>query len=177
MMNRILCAAVGLQLAVVGSLSAQQTMPWRIRGDTSGAPRGCSAAAGIAAINVWFAAFENADSVGMARATAAPYRDRFVFSTGRFTSSDPFFVANTLRELLAYARVRVHRHERMTVQEVTFNRWRGQGLQFGPIYFVRSADDLGGKTLPGIGKGEYWCGRGVSVLNLAPRPAFDRGLQ
>jgi hypothetical protein len=173
MMYRILCVFVGLQLAVVGSLSAQPT--WTVRGDTSGAPRGCSAAAGISAISSWFAAFQNADSVGIVLATAAPYRDRFVFSTGRFTSSEPFFVAHTLQELLPYARERARRQERMTVQQVTFNRWRGQGLQFGPIYFMRSADDLGDKSLPGIGKGEYWCGRGVSVLNLSPRPDFDPG--
>ena len=67
------------------------------------------------------------------------------------------------------------RHEHLTVQEVTFNRWRGHGLQFGPIHFMRSADDLGDRALPGIGKGEYWCGRGVSVLNLGPRPDFDPG--
>jgi hypothetical protein len=174
-MDRILCVAVGLQVAVVGSLSAQQTMPWKVRGDTSGAPRDCSAAAGISAISAWFAAFQNADSVGIARATAAPYRHRFVFSTGRFTRSEPFFAAHTLQELLPYARERARRHEYMTVQEVTFNRWRGQGLQFGPIYFMRSADDLGDRALPGIGKGEYWCGRGVSVLNLGPRPDFDPG--
>ena len=105
-MDRILCVAVGLQLAVVGSLSAQQTTPWKVRGDTSGAPGGCSAAAGISAISAWFAAFQNADSVGIARATAAPYRDRFVFSTGRFTRSEPFFAAHTLQELLPYARER-----------------------------------------------------------------------
>jgi hypothetical protein len=175
MMDRILCAVLSFQLLAVGSLSAQQTMPWKVRGDTSGAPQGCSATAGISAITAWFAAFQNGDSAGLARTTAAPYRGRFVFSTGRFTSSEPFFVAHTLPELLPYARERARRHERMRVQEVTFNRWRREGLQFGPIYFMRSADDLGDKALGGIGKGEYWCGRGISVLNLGPRPDFDPG--
>jgi hypothetical protein len=174
-MGRILCTAVGLQLSIIGSLSSQQTMRWTVRGDTSGAPRGCSAAAGISAISALFAALQEADSAGLARATAAPYRGRFVFSTGKFTSSERFFVAHTLQELLPYARERARRHDRMRVQEVTFNRWRGPGLQFGPIYFMRSGDDLGDKALPGIGKGEYWCGRGVSVLNMGPRPAFDPG--
>jgi hypothetical protein len=175
MMFRILCAAAGFQLLVIGSVSAQQTTPWKVRGDTSGAPRGCSAAAGISAISAWFAAFQDADSAGLMRVIAAPYRGRFVFSRGAFTRSERFFVAHTLRELIPYARERARRHDRMMVQEVTFNRWRGRGLQFGPIYFMRSADDLGEKALGGIGKGEYWCGRGISVLNLAPRPDFDPG--
>ena len=174
-MYRILRAAVGLLLVAIGSLSAQQTLPWKVRSDTSGAPPGCSAAAGISAIDAWFAGFGAADSAALARATGTPYRDRFVFSTGRFTTSETFFVAHTLQELLPYARERARQHERMRIQEVTFNRWRGQGLEFGPIYFMRSAEDLGDKALAGIGKGEYWCSQGVSVLNLAPRPAFDPG--
>ena len=174
-MGRVLSLAVTLQLTVIGSLSAQEPMRWTVRGDTSGAPRGCSAAAGIAAITAWFAAFQRADSTALARLTPAPHRGRFVFSIGRFTRAEGFFVAHTLHELLPYARNRARRRERMTIQEVTFNRWRGQGLQFGPIYFMRTAEDLGDRPLPGIGKGEYWCNRGVSVLNLAPRPDFDPG--
>ena len=174
-MYRPLCAVFGLHLVAVGALSAQQAILWRVRGDTSGAPPGCSAAAGISAINAWFAAFRDADSAGLGRATAPSYRGRFVFSTGRFTTADTFFVAHTLQELLPYARERARRHERMTVQEVTFNRWRGRGLEFGPIYLMRTADDLGDKALAGIGKGEYWCGQGLSVLNLGPRPDFDPG--
>ena len=36
---------------------------------------------------------------------------------------------------------------------ITFNRWRGRGLEFGPVYFERSADDLGPTPRFGIGKG------------------------
>ena len=174
-MGRVLSIAVSVQLAVCGSLSAQQTVPWRMRGDTSGAPSGCSTAAAVTAISAWFAAFQQGDSVGLARTTAAPYRGQFVFSTGRFTQSEPFFVAHTLRQLLSYSQQRTRRHERMKIQQVWFNGWRGRGLQFGPIYFLRSADDLGSNALPGIGKGEYWCGSGLSVLNLGRRPGFDSG--
>lgn len=174
-MYRIFCAALTVQVLAAGDLSAQGTFAWKIRGDTSGAPRGCSAAVGISAISAWFASFNAADSAEFLRSTAAPYRGRFVFSTGRFTPSEGFFVAHTYSELLPYVRSRWRRHERMTIQEVQFNRWRGRGLQFGPIYFLRSADDLGGKALPGIGKGEVWCNEGISVLSVAPRPAFDPG--
>jgi hypothetical protein len=174
MMIRIVCAAVGLQLPVIGSASAQESTHWKIRGDTTGAPHGCSAAAGISAISAWFAAFNGADSAGLARASSTPH-GRFVFSIGKFATSDTSIPARTFEELLAYARQRAHQHERMTVQEVKFDGWRGKVLQWDPIYFTRSADDLGDKAFPGVGKGGYWCGQGVWYLHLALRPGIDGG--
>jgi len=173
-MVRIVCAAIGLQLLVIGTAFGQQSTPLKIRGDTTGAPRGCSAQSGVAAISAWFAAFNDADSARLARASSTP-NGRFVFSIGKFGTSDTFIPARTFEELIAHARQRSRQHERMTVQEVTFNGWRGQVLQFGPIYFTRSADDFGDKALPGIGKGGYWCRQGIWFLHLAPRPASDRG--
>jgi len=173
-MIRIVCVAVGLQFLVIGSASAQQSTPWKIRGDTAGAPRGCSAAAGISAISAWFTAFNGADSTALARASSTP-NGRFVFSIGKFATSDKLFRARTFEELLAYARQRAPQHERMTVQEVKFNGWRGRVLQWDSIYFTRSADDLGDKALRGVGNGGYWCGQGVWYLHLAPRPDIDRG--
>lgn len=173
-MVRIVCVAIGLQLLVIGPASAQQSTPWKVRGDTTGAPRGCSAKAGISAISAWFAAFNEADSAGLARASSTP-NGRFVFSIGKFGTSDIFIPARTFEELLAHVRGRAPHRERMTLQEVTFNGWRGKVLQMGPIYFTRSAHDLGEKALPGIGKGGYWCGQGVWFLHLAPRPAIDPG--
>jgi hypothetical protein len=174
MMVRIVCAAVGLQLLVLGSASAQESTHFKIRGDTTRAPRGCSAASGISAISAWFAAFNDADSARLARASATP-NGRFVFSIAKFASSDKFISARTFEDLLAYVRERGRQHERMTVQEVRFEGWRGQVLQWDPIYFTRSADDLGDKALPGVAKGGYWCGKGVWYLHLGPRPAIDRG--
>jgi hypothetical protein len=174
MMVRIFCAAVGLQLLFIGSASAQQPTRLKIRGDTTGAPRGCSATSGISAIRAWFAAFTDADSAALAKASSTP-NGRFVFSIGKFATSDRFIRARTFEELLACARQRARQHERMTVQEVRFNGWRGQVLQWDGLYFTRSANDLGDKTLPGIGKGGYWCGQGVWYLHLAPRPDIDSG--
>ena len=173
-MIRIVCAAVGLQHLAIGSASAQESTHWKIRGDTTGAPRGCSAAAGISAISAWFAAFNGADSAGLARASSTPH-GRFVFSMAKFADSDTSIPARTFEELLAYARKRGHQHERMTVQEVKFDGWRGKVLEWDPIYFTRSADDLGDKPLRGVGNGGYWCGQGVWYLHLAPRPDTDRG--
>lgn len=177
-MSRVLRAVVWTHLVVVAPVAAQHSPGWRVLGDTSGTPPGCSAAAAIAAIDAWFVAFNRADFAALARVTAAVYDGPFVFSTGKFTPADTFVIARTFPELRAYLQKRAARHERVTIQEVTFNRWRGRGgrgLEFGPIYLVRTADDLGQLAHPGIGKGEYWCNAGISVLNTAPRPRSDRG--
>lgn len=171
-MIRIVCAAVGLQLLVIGSASAQQSTLWKIRGDTAHAPRGCSAAVGISALRAWLTAFADGDSAGLAKASSTP-KGRFVFSIGKFATSDKFFQARTFEELLAYARERARQHERITVQEVRFDGWSARVLQWDPIYFTRSADDLGDKPFRGVGKGGYWCGQGVWYLHLAPRPDID----
>lgn len=161
-------------LAPLSEAVAQTPVPWRVIGDTSRGSHHCSAAAGITAINQWFKSFNAADSAGLAKATAVNGPNGFVFSTGRFTPGEGFFVTHSLSSLVAYAQTRARRHyERMTIQEVKFNGWRYGSLQFGPIYFLRSADDLGTKALPGIGKGVYRCNQGIMVLNLGPRPLFD----
>jgi hypothetical protein len=174
MMIRIFCATVGLQFLVIGAASAQQPTPLKIRGDTTGAPRGCSAASAISAISAWFAAFTDADSAGLAKASSTP-NGRFAFSIGKFQTSDRMIRGHTFEELLAYARERARQHERMTVQEVRFNGWSGKVLQWDRLYFTRSANDLGDKPLRGVGKGGYWCGQGVWYLHLAPRQDVDAG--
>jgi hypothetical protein len=170
-MGRLLRTAAGLQLLALCPLAAQRSQSWKVRGDTMGAPPGCSASAGIAAMNLFVDAMRNADSAGLTRAVAR----RFSFSIGKFTPADTFVVAKTIPELLRYARERARQHERMTIQAVTFNGWRGQGLQLGPIYFLRSADDFGNGPRVGIGKGVYFCGQGVGALGLGPRPKLARG--
>jgi hypothetical protein len=173
MMVRIFSAVVGLQLLLIGSASAQQVTPLKIRGDTTSAPRGCSAASAISAISAWFAAFADADSVRLAKASSTP-KGRFVFSIGKFATSDTFRT-RTFEELLAYARERARQHERITVQEVRFTGWSGQVLEWDRLYFTRSANDLGDTPLRGVGKGGYWCRQGVWYLHLAPRGDTDRG--
>ena len=173
-MIRIVCVAAALQILVVGSPSAQQSTPLKIRGDTTGAPRGCSAASGISAIKAWFAAFGDADSAALARASSTPH-GRFVFSMGKFATSNTLFRARTFEEMLAYARQRAPQRERITVQEVRFNGWSGRVLQWDRLYFTRSGNDLGDTALPGVGLGGYWCGQGVWYMHLSPRPDVDPG--
>ena len=154
----------------LAKLHAQEVPSWRMIGSPADAPAGCSVRAAAAAIAAFFVAMRDADSLGLARATAPVHHASFEFSTGKFTASDRFVAAHTVPKLLEYARARARQHERIAIEEVTFNEWRGDGLEFGPILFLRSADDLGRRALPGIGKGEYWCGKGISILNTAPRP-------
>jgi hypothetical protein len=164
------CAFLIFQL-LASQASAQSVVPWRILGDTSRAPRGCSASEGATAISLFVAAIRKADSAELVRYVAPG----FGFSIGSFSPSDPFFDGRSIPEVLWYARARTRVHDRMTVQAVWFNGWRGRDLHFGPIWFLRSADDLGSDARAGIGKGAYRCGQGIIVFDLAPRPASHPG--
>jgi hypothetical protein len=165
---------LALQLFALTELEAQE-LSWRVVGNPPGASAGCTNAAAVSAITSFVAALNAADSAGLARATTPYYNREFTFSTGKFTPTDTFTLARTLPELLRYARKRANKHERIELQRITFNDWRGHWLNFGPIYFLRSADDLGKAALPGVGKGVYWCGKGIFVWNTGPRPSYDRG--
>ena len=171
----LLRIAVGLQLLAIWPVIAQQPRRWLVRGDTMGAPPGCSAAAGIAALATWFTAFNAADSAGLARVTPSRPEHFGVISIGKFTPAHSFVRIEALPALLRHARERGRQHERMVVQAVTFNGWQGRALGLGPVYFLRSADDLGPAARVGIGKGAYWCGQGLRKLNLAPRPTLPPG--
>ena len=169
---RAVLVLVALAALVCSAATAQSPRHWEVRGDTSGAPRGCSARVALDAIDAWFAAMSSHDSAALSRATADP---PFVFSIGHFTPTDGFFVAHSIRELAEYSRRRAKYHEKFVITAITFNNWRGEGLQFGPIYFTRTADDLGPTPKLGVGKGEYRCKKGIRILNVAPRPAWDDG--
>ena len=101
-------------------------MSWKPLGSPSGAPPGCSTATGISTINTFFAAMREADSTNLARATSALSNGQFVFSTGNFTNTDAFVHANSISELLSYARKRARLHEHIAIQRETFNYWRAR---------------------------------------------------
>lgn len=164
--NYNLVAALMLLGSVPGA--AQRTTTWKVLGDTTGAPAGCSAAAAINAINSWFAAFHAVDSTGLARAIGTSGRIPWVFSTGKFTPRDTFVRIEDLAALVRYARTRARQHEAMTLVAVHFWGWQGRTLGFMP-YYDRSADDLGDEPIPGLGKFVYECGRGIFRMNMAPR--------
>jgi hypothetical protein len=169
-MRALVRIALGLALLAPSALLAQVPR-WKVLGDTTGAAPGCSAAAGIAAIDAWFRAYNLADSAGLARTTQLRH---FVVSTGRFTPTEPFTRIESLPALVSYVRQRARHHERLTLTSVRFYKWvhgARRELGFMPIY-VRTADDLGPTPLHGVGKAAYLCNEGVLVLNLAPRPAI-----
>jgi hypothetical protein len=136
-----------------------------IGGDTSGLPPSCRAAAAVAAINNWFRAVETGDTLLI----AAGVSRRFHWvSVSPFTLAEPAFTGYRWPGLRAYVERRGRARERLVLQSVTFTGWRQDALNFGPIYFERSADDLGPVPLQGIGKGAYACGEGLIALSVAP---------
>lgn len=151
-------------------LASQQGISW-LRGDTTGAPRGCSASAAVAAIGLLMTAMRDGDSLGLQRAVAP----KFVFSIIPLVSGEQFFIARSISDLVRYARRRRELHEHMELKAVVFNGWRRNSLHFGPVYFLRLADDPGGSSARGGGKGTYKCGQGISVFNLGPLPPNDPG--
>ena len=176
-MLRFFGVAFSLNLFANVQCMAQHVPAWRVQGDTTGAPPGCSASQGIATMNRFLAAMANADSTGLTRTLALHRPWGFVFSTGKFTPSDTFFAGRSIPELLGYFRKRAQYHERITLQAVTFNGWRGQLLNFGPIYFLRSANDLGKTPRDGTGKGAYLCSQGIAAFSVAPRPKLPPGMR
>jgi hypothetical protein len=172
-------AGVCLVFLLLGSsrLAAQNHVAWQVRGDTLGAPRGCSASAAIDALNRFVDGMNTADSATLVRALALKRPRGYVYSVIRFVPAHEFFTGRSVPELLRYARARARQHERLTLQAVTFNGWHGVELHFGPVYFLRAADDIPYARRHGIGKGGYVCGQGLAILNVAPRPKLPPGAQ
>jgi hypothetical protein len=167
-MRSIIRTAIALHLVALGRLSAQEPA-WLVRGDTTGAPAGCSATSAIAAIDAFVAAMNRADSVELERVWAVRPSDAVSFTQNRFAANDEPVLARSIGQLVAYARARALHKERLTVQAVTFNGWRDGLLGFGPVYVRRTADDLGGKARYGTGQGVYECGKGLGKIGWGPR--------
>src|SRR5437867_2096152 len=91
-------------LTLASPLPAQSARAWKVVGDTTGAPIGCSAKAAIATIDRWFTAFNRADSAQLAGATA-PF---FVFSTGKhWVANDRHIrIDSSIARLVDYVRER-----------------------------------------------------------------------
>ena len=175
MMTRALLV-LGLLSLARSELGAQAAARPRleITGDTTGAPPGCSAQEAIATIEAWFAAYNRGDVIRTARATRLRH---FVFTNGKFTPSDTFVTVRSLPELVRHVRARARQRERLELTRIHFWGWiyrNKRALTFMP-YYLRRADDLGPAPLEGWGKAGYYCGQGIEVLNLAPRPRADLG--
>jgi hypothetical protein len=167
-MRTILRAALTLHLVALWPLSAQQPA-WLVRGDTTGAPPGCTASAAIATIDAFVAAMNAVDSVGLERVWAAGANDAVTFTQNAFAPNEQLVMPRSIGPLVAYARQRALQHERLEVQAVTFNGWHGGLLGFGPVYVRRMADDFDGKPRYGVGQGLYVCGQGLGKIGWGPR--------
>jgi hypothetical protein len=151
--------------AIASAQVADSGRAVRIAGDTSGVPPSCRTSAAVAAINNWFRAVETGDT----SLIAAGVSRRFHWiSVSPFTGSEPEFTGYRWPDLREYVERRGRAHETLVLQAVAFTGWRGGALNFGPIYFERSADDVGPVPLQGIGKGAYACSEGLIALSVTP---------
>jgi hypothetical protein len=136
-----------------------------VSGDTTGLPARCDASAAVKAIKHWFRAVETGDP----RMIAASISRRFAWiSVSPFTPAESLFTTRRWNDLDTYASARAGARERLRLRSVTFTGWRNSALNFGPVHFTRSAEDLGPDTLDGIGKGAYACGDGLIAFSTAP---------
>jgi L-ascorbate metabolism protein UlaG (beta-lactamase superfamily) len=159
-------------LLIAAQVPAQQPN-WKVTGDTAGAPAGCRVRDAVATIDLWFNAFNAADSSGLASSLAFP---SIVTIGGRWAPGTIGRRFDDVHGVVAYARERRRFNERLALDSVQFVGWRGARLGFTPFY-RRSAADLGSRPIAGIAKAEYWCHHGIKVLNMTPDPFRQRVAQ
>lgn len=162
----------------VTSVAFAQEMPGNppgvtVRGTIEGAPSGCSMEEAVLAIQSWFRAVQSGDPADIPNGIAADFRS---VTISPFAPTETLFMGRKYADLVAYTQARSQQGERLELRLVQFNGWRLNSLQFGPILYYRTADDLGEVSLRGTGKGAYQCGRGRSegiiVLSIGPAPEW-----
>lgn len=156
---------VCMPLALASGQVADTGQRVNIAGDTTGLPPSCTTSAAIAAVKSWFRAVETGDPRFIAHGVSRHFR---WISVSPFTRSERLFDGRRWSELQEYVERRHRQYEVLRLRSIQFNGWRDGALQFGPILYERSADDLGPTSLSGMGKGAYACGEGLIVLSIAP---------
>ena len=137
--------------------------------DNERAAQPCTLASLSQALHDWFAIVESGEAE---RIGAVVDRTHFHWiSMSPFAKDDTLIAVRNYDELDGYVRRASRLHERMWLTMVTPNEVRGEFLEFGPVVFERSADNLSPGRHRGIGKGEYHCGVGLTVLSLGPEPS------
>lgn len=144
-----------------------------VHGTIEGAPSGCSMISAVRAIENWFRAVESGDPADIPKGIAADFRS---VTISPFAPTETLFMGRKYADLIAYTEARSQEHERLELRLVQFNGWRLNSLQFGPILYYRTADDLGEVSMRGTGKGAYQCGpgrrEGIIVLSIGPAPEW-----
>ena len=126
----------------------------------------CAQASVARAVNDWFAILESGD---VRRIGSVVDRRNFHWiSVISFGDNDASISIRDYRQLDTYVRDRAAAHERLRLIDAPVSQRRGAFLEFGPIAFERSADNLSPGIHRGVGKGEYRCGGGLTVLSTAP---------
>lgn len=126
----------------------------------------CTQASVARAVADWFAILESGD-VRKIAAVIDGRNFRWI-SVSSFGDNDSSISIRDYRQLESYVRDRSAAHERLRLIGAPVSVRRGAFLEFGPIAFERSADDLSPGRHRGVGKGEYRCGGGLTVLSTAP---------
>lgn len=125
---------------------------------------GCRTAA-IAAVKTWLGAIGTGDTAAVRKAISPAFVG---ISAGRNGWPEPFFRAKRMNELFAYVRRRAAQHERIDDVAIPLGSWHDSRVMLGAVSYARTADDITGKE-HWLGKGEYTCGQGISVLNTSPQ--------
>ena len=149
-----------------------------VTGSTDNAPAGCDAQAVAQRLADLFLAVSQADPTitneFFGQSQNAPFQ---WYSMDEVSNNDYLihhFVAHHFDELVVYWQTRYGQHEQLQLLSVQVNSWDAgiDMVNFGPLAFKRTADDLGqpGTMYPGEGKGAYSCSqRAFVVLSLVTR--------
>jgi hypothetical protein len=154
----LLASAVRIGLAIPGVPSSVPTPI--AASDTIG----CRSAA-VTAVKTWFAAIGTGDTTAVRRSVSPHFH---WISAGRNGWPEPVFRASQFGELFAYVRRRAAQHEHITNVSIPGGGWHDGQLMLGSVSYIRTADDVVGIE-HWQGKGEYECGKGISVLSTGPQ--------
>jgi hypothetical protein len=124
----------------------------------------CGTADAVAALRTWFRAVSTGDTLLVRQAIAPTFQ--WVSVPLQLANSNAQFVGRDLPSLTKYVAERGRMHDTIELQDLTFNGWEGDLLHIGPLWYRRTADDLGPVPLAGIGKASYLCGQGLFVLSI-----------
>lgn len=124
----------------------------------------CGTAEAVAALKTWFQAVSTGDTALVRKAIAPTFQ--WVSVPLQIVNSNAQFVGRDLPSLTKYVSERGRMHDTIELQDLTFNGWEGDLLHIGPLWYRRTADDLGSTPLLGVGKASYLCGQGLIVLSI-----------
>ena len=161
-----------------GTATPTKKASFGVTGSADNAPTGCDAQTVAERLADLFSAVNQADPTITDRffgqSQNAPFQWYSMDEVVHNTYLKHHFVAHHFDELTAYWPARFGQHEQLQLLSVQINGWDAgiDVVNFGPLAFTRTADDLGppGTEYQGEGKGAYSCSqRAFVVLSLVTR--------